>query len=220
MGAAVHGDELFEWKLFKQKSKKHANKLIETRPDIVSKLNDLNRSEKERERKKSQRRVSGESGEWSWTGDCEPPDLNDNLLYEPLTEEERKQAHADERKLYEEMEIQRKLEQKEKRKQKVRERRELMKVPINPLPERELCLYEKIREYNIKERINAMEKSKFFDDLTAMKTKFGFYKKRNANQPRKESEENSDTNKSGTYHGQEREDKTSDNDDNTRGADE
>ena len=56
MGAAVHGDELFEWKLFKQKSKKHANKLIETRPDIVSKLNDLNRSEKERE---SQTMVSG-----------------------------------------------------------------------------------------------------------------------------------------------------------------
>ena len=142
---------------------------------------------------------------WTVECECEPPDNNDDLLYEPLTEEERKQAHADESKLYEEMEIQRKLEQKEKRKQKVRERRELMKVPINPLPERELCLYEKIREDNIKERINAMEKSKFFDDLTAMKTKFGFYKKQNANQPRKESEENNDTNKSGTYHGQERE---------------
>ena len=94
-----------------------------------------------------------------------------------------------------------------------------MKVPINLLPERELCLYEKIREDNIKERLNAMEQSKFFDDLTAMKNKFGFYKKQNVNQRRKESEVNKDANKSGTYNGQERENKTSDNEDNTRGAD-
>ena len=122
------------------KSNNRATKLKEARPDIVSQLNELDRSEKETERKKKEGskkgewEYHGESWEWSWTGECEPPDNNADLLYEHLTEEERKQAHADERKLYEEMEVQRKLEQKEKRKQKVMERRELMKVPINLLP--------------------------------------------------------------------------------------
>lgn len=204
--------------------------MIETRPDIVSKLNDLNRSEKERERKEKEKsdngewQYHGESGEWMWTGESEAPDYNDDLLYEQLTEEEMKQAHADERKLYEEMEIQRKKEQREKRQQKQREIRDAMKVPINPLPEREMCLYEKIREDNIKERMNAMEQSNFFDDLLDMKIKFGFYKKQETNQSKKVSDASDKQMnvKDRTRDDQEGENdtKTTDTESYTRGADE
>ena len=49
-------------------------------------------------------------------------------------------------------------------------------MPIDPLPERELCQYEKIRESIIKEREEAMAKSKFFEDLNNTKRGIGLYK--------------------------------------------
>ena len=51
-----------------------------------------------------------------------------------------------------------------------------------------MCLYEKIREDNIKERMNAMEKCNFFDDLMDMKNNFGFYKEKKANHSVKDSD--------------------------------
>ena len=86
------------------------------------------------------------------------------------------------------METQRKLELKEIRQQKHRERKDAMNVPIAPFPEREMCLYEKIREDNIKERMNAMEKCNFFDDLMDMKNNLGFYKEKTGNQSAKDSD--------------------------------
>ena len=50
-----------------------------------------------------------------------------------------------------------------KRKQKERERKEAMAIPIDPLPEHELRDYEKLRENNIEERKNAMMKCDFFN---------------------------------------------------------
>ena len=50
---------------------------------------------------------------------------------------------------------------KEKRKQKEIERKEAMATPISPLPEHELCPYEKIRENIIQERENARIESVF-----------------------------------------------------------
>ena len=40
-----------------------------------------------------------------------------------------------------------------------------MEEPLPPLPEKELCEYEKQRERNIKEREEAMAASDFFEDL-------------------------------------------------------
>ena len=54
-----------------------------------------------------------------------------------------------------------------------REFREKMKIPIDPLPESELCPYEKLRENNIKERLEAMRKCGFFEDLDSCKKDIG-----------------------------------------------
>ena len=52
-----------------------------------------------------------------------------------------------------------------------------MDKPVNPLPAREMCLYERIREGNIKEREEAMAKSNFFEDLLDAKKDMGLYGK-------------------------------------------
>ena len=52
---------------------------------------------------------------------------------------------------------------------KEEEKRKAMMIPLDPLPERELCEYEKIRENNISEREKAMYDSGFFEDLLSYK---------------------------------------------------
>ena len=52
-----------------------------------------------------------------------------------------------------------------------------MNQPIPPLPEQELCEYEKLREKNIKERENAMADCKFFENLQQYKKEIGLEKK-------------------------------------------
>ena len=47
-GASVKGDELFEWKLYHQKSSRNAEKWQKMRPDIVTKLNEMHRLEKQK----------------------------------------------------------------------------------------------------------------------------------------------------------------------------
>ena len=71
---------------------------------------------------------------------------------------------------------QRKQEKLEAKRRKDRERKEKMAKPIDPLPERELCQYEKIRENIIKEREEAMAKYNFFVNLNKTKKDIGFYK--------------------------------------------
>ena len=91
----------------------------------------------------------------------------------PPTEEEKKikiEADAREFKLFVE---ERNKSIKEKRKQKEMDRKEAMATPKSPLPEHELCPYEKIRENIIQERENAMIESGFFDDLMNMKKDIG-----------------------------------------------
>ena len=48
-----------------------------------------------------------------------------------------------------------------------------MATPLDPLPETELCPYEKLRESNIKEREEAMLESGFFEDLEKTKNEIG-----------------------------------------------
>jgi hypothetical protein len=71
---------------------------------------------------------------------------------------------------------QRKRDKLEEKKKKERERKEQMAKPIDPLPERELCQYEKIRENIIKEREEAMAKYNFFENLKNTKRDIGLYK--------------------------------------------
>jgi hypothetical protein len=69
-----------------------------------------------------------------------------------LTEEKIKELRIEEQ---EQDEANKKLrieEKKELRRLKGEERRKSMRIPLDPLPERELCQYEKIRENNISER--------------------------------------------------------------------
>ena len=47
--------------------------------------------------------------------------------------------------------------------------RDLMDTTLEPLPERDLCEYELLREKNIKEREDVMLKSGFFDDWDCYK---------------------------------------------------
>ena len=49
-----------------------------------------------------------------------------------------------------------------------------MATPIAPLPQKEKCEYEKLRDRNINERKKAMEKAGFFKDLNDYKKKIGF----------------------------------------------
>ena len=49
-----------------------------------------------------------------------------------------------------------------------------MATPIDPLPEHELCAYEKLRENIIQEREKAMVECGFFEDLKSMKKNIGF----------------------------------------------
>ena len=54
-----------------------------------------------------------------------------------------------------------------------------METPVTPLPKRELCKYERIREDIIREREEAMAQSKFFENLEKTKTEIGLYKRAN-----------------------------------------
>ena len=53
-----------------------------------------------------------------------------------------------------------------------------MATPISPLPEHELCAYEKLRANIIQEREDAMRESGFFDDLMDMKKDIGLIKEK------------------------------------------
>ena len=88
--------------------------------DVVSKLNEMNRTEAENKRKREleygnqEWEYHGESGQWQWTGDVEPVHIPDDP-FPTMTEEEYRLCHEADIQLMEEMTKQRKKEQKEKR---------------------------------------------------------------------------------------------------------
>ena len=94
----------------------------------------------------------------------------------PLTEEEKRAVLEAEKREMEAINEHRKQEKLEAKREKERERKEKMAKPIDPLPERELCQYEKIRENIIKEREEAMAKYNFFENLNDTKKDIGLYK--------------------------------------------
>ena len=52
-----------------------------------------------------------------------------------------------------------------------------MDKPLDPIPEKELCEYEKLRNRNIKEIEEAMAANNFFEDLREYKKEIGFITK-------------------------------------------
>ena len=90
-----------------------------------------------------------------------------------LTEEKIKELRIEEQEQDEAIKKFRIEEKKELRRLKEEERRKAMSIPLDPLPERELCEYEKIRENNISEREKAMYDSGFFEDLLSYKKDIG-----------------------------------------------
>ena len=171
-------DELSDWKEFVQKGRTYTKIVQHCNPDIVDRLNQKHREEKESEKKRKEKEnkgewlYNGESGEYFWSGGKEP-EYQDSFCYSKPTEEEEKiRKEAEEKEMLEYFEHRKKI-LKEKRKQKEMEKKEAMAIPVAPFPVKELCAYEKIREDIIKEREAAMAECKFFEDLDQFKKDVG-----------------------------------------------
>ena len=115
-------------------------------------------------RLEEEKKYEDEDEDDDWKGDC-----NTNL-----TKEDRDALAEDERREREENKNKIKLEQKEKRQKKREMLKQASKKPMKPLPEMEICQYEKIREDNIRERNEAMAKFEFYEDLEKTKEEIGF----------------------------------------------
>ena len=115
---------------------------------------------------------NSEYSEYYWIGEGEPK-VYEEKLYEAPNDEELKAIRQQEELLFQELRQKKNEERKEKRKQKMEEIKNAMKRPINPLPESELCDYEKLREKNIKEREDAMRESGFYEGLLTYKRHIG-----------------------------------------------
>ena len=191
MRSSKNETETSDWRNFMKKGQTHIEQLSTEKPDIVERLNAEMRKEKERERKSKEEQKKKEkegyweylpeSDEYYWTGENEP-DYGDCFRNTPPTKEDLRLKREAERVEFEWFVEEKKNEQKEKRKQKERARKEAMDNPIEPLPERELCLYEQIRENNIKERQDAMRECGFFEDLEATKRDIGLLRDINEKQ--------------------------------------
>ena len=191
--------ESLDWKGFLQRGEKYRELLENEKPDIVEQLNEQIRNDKERERKwKEEENKKDKQGRWEhraesdeyfWTGE-QDPDLGDTFCNTPLTEEDKKSIREEEKRENEWFVKERKELLKVKRKQKERDRKEAMANPIDPLPEHELCEYEKVRENIIKEREKAMIESGFFEDLMSLKKEIGFPECKNEKKRDKKKERN------------------------------
>ena len=154
-------DNTIEWKNYLQKGENHKRKLENINPDIVERINEQMRLDKEKERHVERDFNEGESAEW------------EDYCY-ILTKEEQKQVEQEEQREREATVTRIREEQKAKRLIKREELKRANAKPIDPLPERELCQYEKIREDIIRDRQEAMAKFGFFEDLNKTKEAIGF----------------------------------------------
>ena len=179
-----NSSETIDWRKFMKQSKKH-NDIVNLRdPDLVQRLNEETRKEKEilkqnaekakevkeeAERiRKIQREEAGgewiyypEYSEYQWEGEGEPVD--DDPEYVPLSEKELADLKLQEEKMLAAMIEEKKHEAREKRRQRNKDQKAAMNKPIDPLPVTGLCEYEKLRKSNIKEREEAMVAAGFFD---------------------------------------------------------
>lgn len=180
--------ELKNWQIYCDKRNANRRFLRTVKPDIVQKLNEKQREEKEKVREKRESETkreekrkddeerddwayNAEYGEYYWVGEGDPVD--DGFDPNPLTEQQWLEIRNQEEMRLEQMVNEKKIELREKRRHKNLERQIALNSPIDPFPEKELCEYEKLRERNIKEREQAMAESGFFEDLLDFKKKIG-----------------------------------------------
>ena len=181
-----------DWKNFIQKSEKHAAMAVKIKPDIVQRVNEMLRDEKELLRRQKvkeyanerirKEKVAEDGGEWVfdkeysdyyWVGEGEPPVVEEQPIYKPLSEQQLQSIKKQEEEWLKAAIEEREREKQEKRRKKYEELQALKNTPISPLPEKDLCEYEKLREKNIKEREQAMLESGFFEDFNDYKKKIG-----------------------------------------------
>ena len=177
--SARNVEEIRDWEIYMKRGEKYSEVLEAQKPDIVQIINEKIRVDKEKEKirkenaKNGEWCYSGESGEYYWDGEGEPEYNDDGYECEGLTGEDLKKFREEENKMFEAFAEERKKNEQERRKQKERERKEAMNNPLKPLPTRELCEYERLREQRITEIKEAMAASNFFDDLKDYKKNIG-----------------------------------------------
>ena len=164
----------------------------EKKPDIVCQLNEKwrkmseddenQRKKKEEAEKKQKLHYNPVNDEYFWTGPAEDmplwllPDqaeFDDAGFCYTLTEEEQELIDKKVEKDFELYIKERKKEEKEERKIKYNEKKKAQNIPLEPLPVRPLCEYEKIRENNNREREAAMTAAGFYSDLLEFKKSCG-----------------------------------------------
>ena len=129
----------------------------------------------EKERKRQHDEEYGDLYENYWMD--EDDDAMVSYVSNSQTQEEKEMFDEAERQEKEALVRYKKNEKKKKMQAKREQVKKAMATPLSPLPERELCQYEKIRENIIKEREEALAKHEFFEDLHRTKVKIGLYQK-------------------------------------------
>ena len=166
-----------------QRSDNHRQKLQNIKPDIVDRINEQMRLDKESERQEKAdqmtRKVESnkQSGcyEWSWWESETESENEDESSCKTLTKDEHEHEEQEDHREREAVSNWLKQEQKEKRQRRREELKRAIAKPIAPLPERELCQYEKIREDIIREREEAMANFKFYEELHKTKEAIWFH---------------------------------------------
>ena len=166
-------EDFLDWQDYWESGEKERQKLTKLQPDIVDKINEKVRLEKERKRQHDEE--CGELYENYWMD--EDDDAMVSYVSNSQTQEEKEMIDEAERQEKEALVRYKKNEKKKKMQAKREQVKKAMATPLPPLPERELCQYEKIRENIIKEREEAFAKLKFFEDLHRTKVKIGLYQK-------------------------------------------
>ena len=134
------------------------------KPDIVSQLNEAWREKEARDdviKKKIEQNIKMEKDRANY--------YTDNFHFDAPTKEECETFS-------EKREEQYRIYFEKQKKEKKEEEKKSRNAPIDPLPERPLSDYEKIREENIKEREDAMKAAGFFTDILAYKISVGLIK--------------------------------------------
>ena len=148
-------------------------------PDIVERLNEKARVDKEKNRRKKEKEDKHSQMIEREAQLCR--ELREELNWAEdvtvrLTAEEEKSLKLQEQEQYEECAESKRKEIREKRKEKHESVKATLLVPLPAFPEQDLSPYEQLRETNIKEREAAMLKVNFFEDLSKCKEDIGLKK--------------------------------------------
>ena len=143
-------DDLKEWRRYMEKSDAHRETLEERQPDIVEKINKHITQEKEIQKLEIEKKNKiEEEMYWEDFSMSENDEPEEAVTYVTITKEQAEYFEEEERAA---MIKYKKQKEKKKRQQKRENIKKALSKPLKPLPTRELCPYEKIREQIIKER--------------------------------------------------------------------